>query len=216
VVCPLKFEQRLLWRAGLSRSSDVHCCGCGSDPVAAFLDDLEPAGRPVVLAGLAGALRPEILPGRAFIAERVVDTNDGHWTPTLGTAADADDSIPRVIVTSVERTLTASSDKRRLAERTSAAIVDMESVTFARIASHKNWPWMIVRGVSDGVDDRLPHDINQWVDTRGRTRLGHIAAALVRRPADLASARRLHRLGSRAMTNVARAIEALVVASASD
>ena len=51
-------------------------------------------------------------------------------------------------------------EKRRLASAYNAALVDMEAAAIARLAAMREIPFYCIKGVSDGLNDRLP-DFNR-------------------------------------------------------
>ena len=64
--------------------------------------------------------------------------------------------------------------------------------------------------MSDGPDTTLPADIDTWVDTRGRTRLGRVARAVLRGHVNLGQLMRLRTDGSAAMAAAAAVIERML------
>ena len=111
-----------------------------------------------------------------------------------------------VVVTSPD-VVTTPAQKRELGREHGAALVDLESSAFAAAAESRGWRWGIVRGVSDGPEDRLPAAIRGWVDERGRARPAKVCLALVRRPGILGSVTRLARRSRAAMAAVARVLD---------
>lgn len=204
VVCPLQFELQGLARAGLERYCELHCCGPGAHGVKRWFDRHRPVGRTVVLAGLAGALRPEIAAGSAWIIrEALSDASPSErWRPSW-MPAPSPDAQPPLRVVSVTCTVTLPREKTLLAERSGADLVDLESATFARTADQLGLKWGIVRGVSDAACDALPPNIDQWVDDRGGTRPVVAGLAVLRRPWLIAHVLRLKRAGDQAMAAIA-------------
>lgn len=209
VICPLRFEQRALRRAGLGRSCDLKLSGAGAQAIASWIASLEPADRPVILAGLAGALRPDRLAGSACIITEVRLEKGGPLLPSWPDPRKnrtSDGSPDSCIVTSSTAIVRRAADKAILAGRTGADMVDLESVAFATAASTRGWRWGIVRGISDAAETDLPAEIEACLDDRGRLRRGALLAALCRRPALASSLTRLRRDGLMAMQAVAERI----------
>jgi len=96
--------------------------------------------------------------------------------------------------------------KRAEADRGRADIVDLEAAEFARVATARGWRWHVVRGISDGHLDALPAGIERWTDAEGRTRLGAVAAAVLRRRARIGDLVRVGRDSSAAMRAVGEAL----------
>jgi hypothetical protein len=210
VLCPLRFERRALRRAGLGRTCELKLCGAGARAIASWIPSLEPADRPVILAGLAGALRSDRPAGSAWIITEVrpkdAESLLPSWPgPRKGRSIDGPGSC---IITSSTTIVRRTTEKAILARQTGADLIDLESVAFAQAASARGWRWGIVRGISDAADSDLPAEIETWLDDRGRLRGAALLAALCRRPGLAASLRRLRRDGLRAMGAVAERIDA--------
>jgi len=72
-------------------------------------------------------------------------------------------------------------EKRRLAASYDAALVDMEAAAIARLAAMRAIPFYAIKGVSDGLNDRLP-DFNPFLTSDGRFRLIPFALLSLLRP----------------------------------
>jgi len=113
--------------------------------------------------GLAGALRADLTAGTAYNAAGVIDARTGErfrceagageeWLVTSPIVAD-------------------SAEKRRLAVAYGAGLVDMEAAAIARLAQMRGIPFYCVKGVSDGLEAKLP-DFNRFIGANGRFQLG--------------------------------------------
>ncbi len=71
--------------------------------------------------------------------------------------------------------------------RTGAVAADMESSAVAAASVTFNVPMMVVRAISDGVNDVIPLDVMKAVDEFGRPRYGRLLGTLARRPQDVRS-----------------------------
>jgi nucleoside phosphorylase len=199
IVTALEHERRALERSACGRRARLACCGPGADAIERWASrEGFPAGTTVILAGLAGALDHRVAPGTAQLVGTVVDLDDRRWTPPV--EGDA-------IVVQTAAAVTTPQQKQDLSRRTGAALVDLESAAFAAAAETRGWRWAVVRGVSDGPDDRLPESVGDWVDERGRARLAKVCAWLVRKPLDLGCVARLARRSREAMDAVARVLD---------
>lgn len=170
-----------------------------------------PTDRPVILAGLAGALRPDRMAGEAYVITEVrrdADELDRSLWPTYPESPGERSGSAGCIVTSASPIACTRQEKESLARRSGADVVDLESVAFATVASSLGWRWGIVRGISDGPATDLPEGIEGWIEARGHLRPGAILAALCRRPGVVFSLRRLRRDGLAAMRAVASHISA--------
>jgi adenosylhomocysteine nucleosidase len=68
---------------------------------------------------------------------------------------------------SVDRVLTHSVDKLKLQASTGAAGVDMESAAIGEVAQGHGLSFLIVRAISDGVNEDLPVDFNLFLTPSG-------------------------------------------------
>ena len=202
LISPLEFERSALRALAARNGWRLDRTGPGSAGIRRWAASADiPAGSLVVLAGVAGSLRPRPAPGEAVELSAVVGP-DGRLAvpgPPLTTLARARClSVPAPIAT--------VAGKRAEALRDRSDIVDLESAAFASVAIDRGWRWHVVRGISDGWLDALPEGIDGWTDAEGRTRLGAVARALLRRPATAADLVRIGRASTAAMRAVAAAL----------
>jgi adenosylhomocysteine nucleosidase len=73
--------------------------------------------------------------------------------------------------------------------------VDMETVACARAAAEFNVPWIVIRVVTDSLDDTMPLDFNQLNDGNGQTSVLRIVLAAIAKPSSFGG---LIQLGGRA------------------
>jgi len=209
VVCPLEFERQLLKRAGIGAHCELHCCGPGSARIEDWARKRGPTNRPVVLAGLAGGLSARALSGHAGVIREVIDSRTKQrWQPSL--APDSSATAIAWSITSSDHSIDSADGKAEFALRTTADLVDLESVGFAKAASALGWNWAIVRGVSDDFKSALPPSIDQWVDQSGHPRLGVVLRALVSQPGLIPVVWNLRRRSSAAMQGVATLLKNLL------
>jgi len=211
VICPLEFERRALSQAGVGKYCEVSCCGPGGSAARQGVRSSAIIDGPIILAGLAGALREDISKGYAYVATRVIDDAGHSWRPTGIAEGDLPGPSGPTIISTLH-TITTTQDKRALAARSGADLVDLESAAFAEAASATGRRWAIVRGVSDGLHDAVPEDIDEWVDEQGRTRTSAVIAAILRRPALVGEVRRLRADSIKAMNAVAGVIDSMLSA----
>ena len=205
VVCPLAFERNILARTPLAAAATIAVCGPGPEAIAAWAERQPPPDGPVLLAGLAGALAEALPSGAARVITEVRSTDGPPRRPTWTHGA-----APPCVITSAPSVVLRPEDRRDLARRTRADLVDLESVAFATLAVRQDWSWGIVRGVSDDASCSLPPDIEDWVDDLGHPRPWRVAAALGRRPWLAPRVWRLRRDGIVALRAVAGLIQALL------
>lgn len=208
----MKYEERALARAGIADVADLACCGPGPDAIVRWAET-EGVGRSqVILAGLAGSLRETMRPGEAFVISTVTSPTGRHFRCDVSPPAEdaGEKRVRRAVVASAETILTTPQAKEAWAEKTGADLVDLESAVFAEAAAIFGWRWVIVRGVSDGPGEGLPHGIEHWLDQKGSVRPGRIAWSLAIRPWSIPMVLRIRRHAREAMANVAAILKALL------
>ncbi|MCS6897296.1 MAG: hypothetical protein NZM29_04925 [Nitrospira sp.] len=102
---------------------------------------------------------------------------------------------------STERVISSAVDKRRLADETGAIGLDMESAALADEAHRAQVPFVIVRTVSDLVDEDLPVDFDLFLRPSGWLKG---VASVMGRPARVAELWRLRRQSRTAADNLTR------------
>ena len=185
VICPLEFERSRLARAAKARGWILHCSGPGRAGIERWAASVRfPAGTEVVLAGVAGGLRPAASPGTAVVPSIIVDEDGRVWHPPARTGRGDVVAPPRPAVRclSAQHVLRTPDAKRVAAERFDADLVDMESAAFASVAEAAGWNWRVIRGISDGYNETLPDGVEQWTSVNGQTRIGAVLGSLARRP----------------------------------
>jgi adenosylhomocysteine nucleosidase len=165
-----------LWE---SRSGGVEwiaaCAGMGREAAGRALAAAAQRGRIhlVISIGWAGALDGSCAPGRAYRARGVIDAETGARYGGGEPAAGV------WVVTSGQ--VAGSAEKRRLAERFGAALVDMEAAAVAAWAQSRGVPFAAVKGVSDGAGEALP-DLAAFIDPHGRFQLRRFIRHAALRP----------------------------------
>jgi len=142
-------------------------------------------------AGAAGALGPSLRAGEILVAARVVDAqgdaplSDAGWI----SRAVALGARPATFVTS-DRPVTSSREKGEAALRFGVgqptdAVVDMESAAWARAATGRGVPFVLLRAVSDTFEDELPAFLSSCLSADGSVNRAAVARRLVFRPGAL-------------------------------
>ena len=166
-----------LWR---TRSADADwvaaCAGLGQENATRAFAEVERDGRidRAISTGWAGALRRDLETGRAYYAAGVVDLKTGERFPLLPATKDIHWLVtsPRVV---------GAKEKELLAIDYYAGLVDMEAAAIARLARMRGIPFTCIKGVSDGVGDKLP-DFNRFISAEGRLRLSQLLFFVLPRP----------------------------------
>ena len=151
------------------------CAGAGQAAATRAFTAIEDGG-PIDLVfslGWAGALKHALRPGAAYSAAGVIDSRTGerflcdagageHWLVTTPTVAN-------------------HQEKLRLASTYSAALVDMEAAAIARLATMREIPFYCIKGVSDGLDAKLP-DFNRFLSPAGQLEIARLVRYATFRP----------------------------------
>ena len=185
VICPLEFERSQLAHAAKARGWVLSCCGPGRAGIERWAASVRlPAGTQVVLAGVAGGLRPTAVPGIAVVPSIIVDEHAREWPVPARMGSGEVGAPPQRAVRclSAEHVIQTPAAKQVAAERFDADLVDMESAAFASVAEAAGWNWRVIRGISDGYNETLPDGVEQWTSANGQTRIGAVRASLARRP----------------------------------
>lgn len=151
------------------------CAGAGQSAATRAFAGIEDGG-PIDLVfsvGWAGALKPELAAGSAHNMAGVVDVRTGERFRCDAGAGDL------WLVTSPR--VADRNEKYRLADSYNADLVDMEAAAVARLAAMREIPFYCIKGVSDGLDDRLP-DFNPFLDADGRFQMARFAVFALLRP----------------------------------
>lgn len=198
---------------------EVHLIKTGMGPAAAAAAAhailSEVALDAVVSTGYAGGL------GLAGIGDVIVGTDVRDWTreqpqpvlradPALlaiarAAAGEAKLAWSEGPVATVSRVLCRAAEKKALAQASGAIAVDMESAAIALAAASRNVPFVLVRAVSDRVDEDLPLDFNLWLTPGGRVRA---LVRLAQHPSGLRALFRMKRQVEQGAKNLASFFQA--------
>jgi adenosylhomocysteine nucleosidase len=151
------------------------CAGAGQAAATRAFAAIEDGG-PIDLVfsvGWAGALGPELAPGSAYNVAGAIDVRTGERFPCDAEAGE-------VWLTTSPR-VADDAEKRRLASAYRAGLVDMEAAAIGRLAKMREIPFYCIKGVSDGVDDRLP-DFNRFLAADGNIMLSRLILFAILRP----------------------------------
>jgi len=160
-------------------------------------DELAPDCAGIVLAGLGGGLDPQWKRGDVLIDDRSTFERPAANNDDDNDADDDDDHAlpPRVRCVTAERVIATPADKADLRRATGGAVVDMESDRVRAWAAARGVPFLGLRAISDTADEVLEPAVLRFVDAAGFTRPGRVAAEVLRRPALLATLKRLRHSG---------------------
>jgi adenosylhomocysteine nucleosidase len=165
-----------LWRRRKGEAEWIAACaGAGVEAAQRAFDEIEKEGT-IDLAfsiGWAGALREEFVAGQAYCVSGVIDARTGERFFVTDRVGE------RWLVTNPK--VADQADKRRLAAAHGASLVDLEAAGIARRAKARGIPFHCIKGVSDGLADRLP-DFNPFISTHGEFRLARFILFALFRP----------------------------------
>jgi nucleoside phosphorylase len=165
----------------------------------------------VVVIGLAGGLSPDAASGALFVGRRILDATApdfevaAHPLPLNNARAADVASAPAIVGLASDK-----ADLWRQLGSPSPALVDLESATYARVATERGLPIAVLRVVSDAADEDLPPAIAASVDAWGSVRPLRVALTSALRPTtwpQLAALGRRLQLGAEAL---ARALAPLL------
>jgi len=162
--------------------------GPGCERAARATAALIAAHRPqwVISAGFAGGLVDGIKRRDLVVADSVADESGERLAIDikLDTSGNRHRHVGRLLT--LDRIVRSPQEKRSLGEKHKAAAVDMETFAVAEVCRHERVRFFAVRGISDGVDDEVPPEVeNLLQQTNNAARAGAVAGALFRRPSSM-------------------------------
>jgi adenosylhomocysteine nucleosidase len=162
--------------------------------------------RLVVSAGFSGAVLPGLRVGDLIVAEDVCDSDGVRQTATWPAGA-----VPyrRGRLLTVPHIIGSPEEKRRLAQGSGAAAVDMETAVVARLCGEAGVPFGCLRAISDDADMYLSESLLALLQG-GRVKSGRLLAAVLRRPSLIAELLRLGAHTRKAAWELAVGLEALL------
>jgi adenosylhomocysteine nucleosidase len=194
----------------------VAATGDGPRNAARVAADLCAHHRPslVIGAGVAGALTPDLVLGDLVVAHRLVDGEGEMPLPhsVLAVRASAKRGALSGTLLTVDRPLVAVSEKAAWAVRIGPhpAAVDMESAAWARVASARGIPFLIIRAVSDTAGEELPGYLSECMDEEGGIRRSAVALAALARPLSIPALLSMRRRVREASQRLAAFVESFL------
>jgi nucleoside phosphorylase len=174
-----------------------------------------PCGRLWVI-GMSGALHARLSPLELVVAEEVRPETSGvrYRADAFGVARAVSlaGARPAVAVTA-ERL---ASDARSKAElgALGAEVVDLESLHFARAAAETGVPWLVLRAVSDALDEPLPELLAECQGPGGALERRRVLLRALARPRSWPPLLALRARAVRSSGVLAAAVEALLLGPA--
>lgn len=165
--------------------------GIGAAAAAAATDALIEGHEPawVISAGFAGGLAPTLQRNDVVLVNEIVRPGAERLAIDVRVSPEAAARVPGLhlgrLVT-VDRAVADPAEKRSLAAAHSALAVDMESWAVADVCRRRKVRCLVVRVVSDTVDDRLPQEVENLArQGTWAGKLGAVAGAVWRRPSSV-------------------------------
>lgn len=155
--------------------------------------------RSIVSIGFAGALSSTLQAGDLVIASRVRDgvaQPDNALVSAAETVQIAEVPVHKGIAITTNEIIWQAESKRALAatlEPGEIGIVDMESTSIASVCYRHGVPFIIVRSITDLLDEDLPLNFNLYRGEDGRVDSARIVKAALFRPRALSALMELRR-----------------------
>jgi adenosylhomocysteine nucleosidase len=145
------------------------------------------SARAVLSIGFAGALSPGLKVGDLVVAKSVHGSNAQPDQKLVTAAAQVQLDTPIRLGTALtsDVILWRAAEKRALANSLVAdeiGFVDMESTAIASVCARHGVPFLIVRSITDLLDEGLPLDFNQCRDSEGRVNSIKVMKAALLKP----------------------------------
>ena len=179
IVTGIAAEARLL-----RRSTHAVLCSGGRPEIAAIqARDLIAQGATLLVSfGIAGGLAHDLHPGTLVIADAIVTDHarypaDPSWAAGLGARTGAIYGGGAIVFDIAE--------KQRLATRTGAVAVDLESGPVAQVASAAGIPFVALRAIADPAWRSLPPAALLPLTEQGQPRIGAVFGSLMKKPGQI-------------------------------
>jgi len=138
----------------------------------------------IISAGFAGSLCDQVTGGDIVIADSVAATGGERLAIDVGMPPSSRLHVGRLL--SVDHIVRDPEEKRQLGGEHGAIAVDMETYAVAAACRQAKVRFMSVRAVTDGVEDRLPPEVENLVRQKTLTgRLGALTGSIWRRPSSV-------------------------------
>lgn len=161
----------------------------------------------IIAAGFAGALVPSLERGHILMADSLVDSSHQSLNVGFRIAPQVVEATPLLHVgrlLTVDRLVRQREEKERLAVEFDAIACDMETMAIAQACRRQQVRFLAVRIISDGLDDRLPQEVERMLDQPSLAgKLGAATRALFQRPGSVKDMWKLQEIARRASDRLA-------------
>jgi len=139
----------------------------------------------VISAGFAGGLKEELRRGHIVMSDEVTNLEGQSLTIEMSLDRQSLTGIKGLHVgrlVTVDSILREPEERRRLAEQHQAMACDMESFSVVEECKKRNVTCLVIRIISDAVDDELPPEIEHLLKQKSLAgKLGAAAGAIMKR-----------------------------------
>lgn len=154
----------------------------------------------LISAGIAGALITTLKVGDVVRGREAIDVESGAHFATMG----GESVIATVTLVS------GPAEKRSLAERYQADVVDMESAAVAAVAREHGIEFTAIKAISDELKFEMP-PLAEFVDSDGKFETMRFAAYIAMRPKWWSNIRQLQSNSKLASVNLSHAVHHLMM-----
>jgi len=190
--------------------------GVGQERARQAAEDLIRIHHPrwIIATGFAGALVEELQRGHILMADTLVDVQHQSLDVGFRVAPETVQATPGLHVgrlVTVDQLVRKREDKQQLAAQYGAVACDMETMAVAQVCREQQVRFLAVRVISDGLDDRLPAEVERMIDQRSVAgKLGAATRALFQRPGSIKDMWRLQEIARRASDRLASFLAGVV------
>jgi len=151
----------------------------------------------IIMAGLAGALDPELKVG-----DVVVDQSS-TWRGSKVT-------LKKVWFHGADHPVVTPEEKAELFGQTGASVVEMENHAVKKAAKAYGIPFLGIRAISDTANESINPAVLDFVDPYGRVRMTSLVGGVARRPSLIKELRRLSRSSRVALDALGKAMHEIL------
>ena len=183
--------------------------GVGQQAAMQATEDLIKIHHPrwIVATGFAGALVPTLKCGHILMADSIVDCDHQSLEVGFHIAPQVVEATPSLRVgrlLTVDQLVRQRAEKEQLAADFGAVACDMETMAIARVCHQRQVRFLSVRVISDGLDDRLPPEVEHMLDQQSLAgKLGAATRAIFQRPGSIKDMWKLQETARRASDRLA-------------
>jgi hypothetical protein len=151
----------------------------------------------IIMAGLAGALDPDLKVG-----DVVVDQSS-TWRGSKV-------ALKKVWFHGVDRVITTPEEKTQLFGQTGASVVEMENEAVKRAAKAYGIPFLGIRAISDTAAESINPAVLDFIDEYGKVRMGALVGGVARHPFLIKEMRRLSKSSQIALAALGKAVREII------